>query len=312
MIKNIRLILGLLLAVSSSSLAAVYVRNGANESWGTVAGWNDNSGGPFAVSTVLPGASDAVTVNAGENVALDVNASISSLTVVNNSTDGTLYMTNNNTMGVTTSVAFGNGAGAGNGTIIQSDGALTAANLIIGNVNSGAYTYTQSGGTVSVTLLRIDAGNTSTLPCLYNLSGGSVTTTTFQNFDADGNSYFNFATGGDGTLTNGTLTVNSTDYDFATFIDAGKIRQGGVTVTSADASWNVDTNVVGKTTLSVVIPEEVAVVFQENSVFPDLDVLASQLENNNVGSVRYTAASGGQNSGLGQSFEFGSATALRV
>ncbi len=64
--------------------------------------------------------------------------------------------------------------------------------------------------------------------------------------------------------------------------------------------------------LSISAVEGAAGAFQENPVFPNENVLVSQLDYNNTGSVRWTGASGGVNSGLGQSFEFGTAQTLRA
>lgn len=227
--------------------ASVYVRTGSDPDWSTLAGWRDNSTGSFAASTVLPGSGDAVTVNNGLTLSLDVNAAVLSVTLVNNASDATLYMTNNNSL---TLSAFtqGNGTLDGNSLTVQANGSLSAATMVIGNVNDGAHTYNQLGGTVTAsTLIRLDANDASPEACVYNLSSGSFTTGIFQNQDTDGNSFFNFTVGSDGTF-----TVTQDSYNFAAFIDAGQIRQGGLQVASTDDSWLIDNSVSGQTTLSVV------------------------------------------------------------
>ena len=128
--------------------AAVYVRAGADPNWSTLAGWRDNSTGSYAASTVPPGSGDSVTLNSGLTLSLDVNTAISGLTLVNNATDATLYMTNNNSI---TMSAFtqGNGTLAGNSLTTQLNGSLVTSTMVIGNVNDGAHTYNQLGGTVT-------------------------------------------------------------------------------------------------------------------------------------------------------------------
>lgn len=227
--------------------AASYSRAGSDPNWSTLAGWRDNSTGSWAASTIPPGSSDTVTLNNGLTLSLDVDTAVSSITLVNNATDATFYMTNNNSL---TLSAFtqGNGTLDGNSIVTQLNGSLLTATMVIGNVNDGSHTYNQLGGTVSAsTLLRLDAGNATAEACVYNLSSGSFTTGIFQNQDTDGNSFFNFTVGSDGTF-----TVTQDGYNFAAFIDAGQIRQGGLLVASTDDSWLINNSVSGQTTLSVV------------------------------------------------------------
>jgi dienelactone hydrolase len=142
-------LLSLILCMSSvlNATALTFTRTSSlvNTNWSQLDGWRDNDGGTWGASTRFPVSGDTVVLNSGYFVSVDTNATITTLQVVNNSSDGTVHV---NVAGKTLTV----------------EGASTVGSA------------TQTGiGTVNVTAGTMVWKSSSEINDLLNINGGTFT-----------------------------------------------------------------------------------------------------------------------------------------
>jgi hypothetical protein len=181
----------------------------SNGNWSSLAIWQDNSGGSFVASTVLPSAVDTVYMN---NFVVQANIDINidrllSTTITGVNAGGTLNVTTNRNIIANTEIRMSTGATdlidiSGTGLIVI----ITSLNIYAGSINcielattnstlningniTGSNTsntgyglhVTGTGNTINIVGNQITAGNNNGYPIRINASGNTLNITGNQN-----------------------------------------------------------------------------------------------------------------------------------
>ncbi|VGO12507.1 hypothetical protein PDESU_01060 [Pontiella desulfatans] len=200
----------LCLVFASSGYATNYTRDAGDTSWSNLGQWNDNSGGSYANSTVMPGASDTVLLNGGKVLTVDSNVVIGTIVLPNATSDATLQLTNNFSLTASTILVGHDTQAGGHGLLTHSDGTIDSGSVTVRAKGTGTGTYNLSDTAVlnatTFTMGSVNAtAGAGTGESTMNQSGGTATLTT-ANLGGIGNSFYNM-TGG--TLSGATLNVGN-------------------------------------------------------------------------------------------------------
>ena len=169
LLKTLALTIGLVLLVSIVNGAATYYSR-ATGNWNINTTWSNTSGGAAVTAGSFPVAGDAVIIEGGFTVTVNVSSACASVQLGHTgatASAGTLTFSGTSTLTVSGAVSVGNNIAASNGTITFTSGStLSAGSLRLGG------TITAANGTITMT-----AGGTLSMGGAITLGTGTATWT---------------------------------------------------------------------------------------------------------------------------------------
>lgn len=240
----------------------------ANGNWSNLATWQDNGGGSFAASSVLPGVNDDVYAN-GFAVTIDINISVKSLrnhVTTGVSNNGGFTASANGLIITVSDYIGGNATSSGTSTLTTNISVSHSLSIVTNIIQSGDVNASGinciGAGTTNITCVSSTGGNAATGRGVSNSGTGTVFFT--------GNPLGGMSGAGVGNVSTGTVNVTGVPlgYTGASVGAAGVINSstgavyitGGATAGSKQPGVSSTTNGYIKITGPQTATEQPAVV----------------------------------------------------